>query len=392
MLASPRGKTSFSDLQGVLGFPESKTLEFKAQMPAGTNDEKIKFLAAVTSLANSSGGDLLIGVEATDGMASAITGVEVASVDAEKLRLEHLLSSLVEPRLPNAEIEPVSCGANRYVFAVRTARSWLAPHRVRLDNKFYGRNSSGKYPLDVSQIRDAFLLSGSTVERMRSFRAERLIKIGANKSPFPLSDTAAMVIHVVPFSTFANGEIVDVVAEIANGTVFPVPPGSWGWANRPVANLDGLAVQVASHEGRTLAYSQVFRTGAVEGVLALNHGIDNQNWIVSSQFETDVLTTSGIYINLVSSLDLGAPMFAFLSFIGMKECRFRRRTEFGSGFYDHGPLREDVIALRGVEVHAGREKLENMFRTTFNTVWNAFGLAKSDKYNDKGEWIGPTWL
>ena len=80
MLASPRGKTAFSDLQAILGFPESKTLEFKAQMPAGTNDEKIKFLAAVTSLANSSGGDLLIGVEATDGMASAITGVGVTGV------------------------------------------------------------------------------------------------------------------------------------------------------------------------------------------------------------------------------------------------------------------------------------------------------------------------
>jgi hypothetical protein len=27
-------------------------------------------------------------------------------------------------------------------------------------------------------------------------------------------------------------------------------------------------------------------------------------------------------------------------------------------------------------------------RSSFNTVWNAFGYEKSDKYNTQGEWIG----
>jgi predicted HTH transcriptional regulator len=60
-------------------------------MPARTSDEKIKFLAAVSSLANTAGGDLMVGIEAVDGLAHAIPGIEILNVDAEKLRLEQLL-------------------------------------------------------------------------------------------------------------------------------------------------------------------------------------------------------------------------------------------------------------------------------------------------------------
>ena len=39
---------------------------------------------------------------------------------------------------------------------------------------FYSRNSSGKYPLDVSKLRNLFGLQESVIQRIKNFRVERL--------------------------------------------------------------------------------------------------------------------------------------------------------------------------------------------------------------------------
>src|SRR5437773_200695 len=88
MIPKPTQDIRLGDLESLVGrVPEGKTIEYKREMPAGTRDEKIKFLAAVSSLANTAGGDLLIGVEAKDGVPVAIPGIIAASLDDEKLRL-----------------------------------------------------------------------------------------------------------------------------------------------------------------------------------------------------------------------------------------------------------------------------------------------------------------
>jgi hypothetical protein len=109
MISKPIHDIRFADLNALIGnVAEGKTIEYKREMPAGTRDEKIKFLAAVSSLANSAGGDLLIGVQAKDGIPVAIPGVAFTNLDDEKLRLESLLADCIEPRIPRIEIEPVA--------------------------------------------------------------------------------------------------------------------------------------------------------------------------------------------------------------------------------------------------------------------------------------------
>ena len=58
MISKPVHEIRFADLNALIGtVAEGKTIEYKREMPAGTRDEKIKFLAAVASLANTAGGD-----------------------------------------------------------------------------------------------------------------------------------------------------------------------------------------------------------------------------------------------------------------------------------------------------------------------------------------------
>jgi predicted HTH transcriptional regulator len=80
MIPKPTNDIRLADLESLVGrVPEGKTIEYKRELPAGTREERIKFLAAISSLANTAGGDLLIGVEAKDGIPTGIPGVAVAS-------------------------------------------------------------------------------------------------------------------------------------------------------------------------------------------------------------------------------------------------------------------------------------------------------------------------
>lgn len=101
------------------GVPESRTLEFKRDLPGGANDDKKEFLADVTAFANTLGGDLIYGIDEAGGIASAADGVVVEDKDAAQLRLEQLLRDGVEPRL--ASVRPRSRSAP----SKTCRRSWM---------------------------------------------------------------------------------------------------------------------------------------------------------------------------------------------------------------------------------------------------------------------------
>lgn len=379
----------FADLQALIGqVPESRTLEYKRQMQAQMTPEKIKFLAAVSSLANTAGGDLLIGVDAKNGVPVAIPGITVTNMDAEKLRFEQLLATCIEPRIPRVEIEAVACPSGASVLVIRAHRSWLAPHRVTLNDKFYGRNSGGNYPLDVTELRSAFVLSESAAEKIRTFRNDRLIKIAAGETSFPIPDRPLIVLHVVPFSTFAGVQTIDPVAAVANGHVVPIPIGRWAQGNQSLVNLDGFATIAAPTDGLTHAYAQLFRSGALEAVDMVNHD-GQKSWIASPTFENRIVEALRNYLMFYKAIDAGLPIFIFLSLIGMGRCSFRTPAQFtGSSYYDYGPLRTDVVALPEATVDGEPADIPRIMRSSFNTVWNAFGMAQSDKYDAQGKWIG----
>src|ERR1700747_2720904 len=141
---------SLDDLKRMLRtVRESESLEFKRVVPAKSDKEAIQFLSTVTAFANSAGGDLVVGVDSEDGIATLIPGVPLVGYDGYKLHLERLLASNIEPRMPPVAFHSVECGDNKHVIIIRIPQTWQAPHRVNKDNKFYGRHSSGKYPLDV---------------------------------------------------------------------------------------------------------------------------------------------------------------------------------------------------------------------------------------------------
>jgi hypothetical protein len=113
-------------------------------LPRPTGGVK-EFLAEVSS-ANATGGDLLFGIEEQAGTPTTLTGIQLADVDAQKLRLESMLGDGIDPKLPRVDIHPVALASKpgHYVLILRVQKSWLV-HRVIFKDHghFYSRHSEG---------------------------------------------------------------------------------------------------------------------------------------------------------------------------------------------------------------------------------------------------------
>ncbi|HEX2477628.1 MAG TPA: RNA-binding domain-containing protein, partial [Geminicoccaceae bacterium] len=123
----------------------------------------------------------MYGVEEKDGLPKKLVGIEPENIDAEIQRIDSMLRSGLEPRLPHYDTQLVDLDGKRHVLILRIPQSWSAPHRVTFRDhaKFYARNSTGKYHLDVGELRIAFTASEALGDRIRRFREERLAKIVA---------------------------------------------------------------------------------------------------------------------------------------------------------------------------------------------------------------------
>ncbi|MHB8629023.1 MAG: AlbA family DNA-binding domain-containing protein [Aggregatilineales bacterium] len=178
---------------------EGKKYDYKQQLPGGKDEDKREFLYDVSSFANTVGGHLIFGVDENQGLPTGFPGLPGIDADREKLRLEQLISSGIEPRISGINIVLVTL-KNGPVLVIRIPRSWLAPHVVKLGGifKFYARNSAGKYPLDVSELRMAFLATNSATVNARSFRVDRVAKIMSGETPVALLNSAKLMLHLNP--------------------------------------------------------------------------------------------------------------------------------------------------------------------------------------------------
>jgi len=190
------------------GESENKTLDYKQELPGATDEQKREFLADVSSFANASGGDIIFGIkEAKDehgkntGQPEIVVPMSGINADEAKLRLEEIIRSGISPRI-RVQIRQIDGygDGNNFVLIVRVPKSVASPHVVSYKGsfKFFSRNSAGKYPLDVHELRSAFLATESQAERIKRFREDRLGKIVADEIPVRLSSQQRLVLHLVP--------------------------------------------------------------------------------------------------------------------------------------------------------------------------------------------------
>lgn len=371
MIPRPLDAITQDDLQQLIEnrVNEGKTIEYKQALPGGSDGDKIKFLRAVSSLANTGGGDLIYGVEAPDGIPVAQPGLQEPNKDEIKLRLENLLRDGVEPRIPGIQFRFVSVGEDRAaVLIVRTRESWNAPHRVKLSGHghFYGRNSSGAYPLDVGELRTAFTLSERIAERIRAFRADRLMKIEAGQTPVPIMTAATMIFHLVPLVAFSSSSPIRISFDRNEQGVFS-PLGSSGWSAN--VNLDGYVL--FTDRGRdNNAYTQVFRSGVIEAVAAFQPWEEEKLYLPAAWLEKELIEALPRFTQALINKDVRPPFYVFLSFLKARGYQLATSERFIAR-YDVLTDRDSLI-LPEVEIEQTGFDSAAILRPLFDMLWNAF--------------------
>lgn len=385
MISKSLDAITLDDLHRLLEnrISEGKNIEYKEALPGGSDGEKIKFLKAVSSLANTAGGDLLYGVEAQDGIPEALSGLHQPNEDEIKLRLESILRDGVEPRIPTIQFRFVPVNTNRTIMIVRVRKSWNGPHRVRLAGHahFYGRNSSGAYQLDVGELRTAFTLSAGIAEKIRAFRADRLMKIEAGQTPVPIVTAATMVFHLVPLLAFSSSPPNRISLDANERNAFSTFSHS-GWSTN--VNLDGYVL--FTDRGRdSTAYTQVFRSGLVESVAVFEPREGYPPSLPSGFIEKQVIQALPRFTQALITKDIEPPYFVFLSFLKAKGYQLATAERFLD--------RSDVLAdrdslmLSEVEIEQVGFDAAAVMRPIFDMLWNAFGYEGCNNYNDHGVYI-----
>jgi hypothetical protein len=383
---------------------ELRVIDYKRELPGKKDEDKKEFLRDVCSFANAAGGDLVYGMTENGGIPRELPGFETSDIDAEINRLENSIRDGIEPRISRVRSLPLQLRSGRHALVLRVPRSFSRPHVVTFKGhwRFYARSSAGKYPMDVDEVRRAFVLSENVADRIRAFRADRLGRVVSGDTPAPIGSTGKIVLHVVPISAFDTpASVVDLdirhpplnerllipISIIAQTTdealaevLYSDPTDFW-----PHYNFDGVVCGAQSWEPGT-GYVQLFRTGVIE---AADNGVFVDGHIDLVKLDQGLNRAVHRFLQLLRRLGVEPPIFLMLSLMGVAS------YELAQVPYRYLSMRRLVdrenLVIPEVMVESLEQDLpagQRRMRPLLDSVWNAGGLPRSLHYDESGIWKG----
>jgi hypothetical protein len=277
-----------ADLNGLFkaAVPEQRTIDYKREIQELNDRGRKELLADVSSFANTAGGDLIFGMTERKGVPTGIPGIALPDPDQQILRLDGIIRSGLNPRIRHTS-RAVNLASGQYVLIIRSEQRWYGPHRVifKGDRRFYARTSNGKYELDVTELRNAFLFSNTVTDRISAFRSERVIALENGRSIIPLPDGPVLALHVMPVESFASGRSF---AATGLSAVNLRPMGRLYSGVSARINFEGIIG--VPHGDLPRAYTQVHRNGVIEAVeVGILSGSMNSKLIPSLLFEETIV-------------------------------------------------------------------------------------------------------
>jgi hypothetical protein len=357
---------------------EGRTLDYKEQMNISRDEDKKEFLADLSSFSNASGGDLIIGVCESEGLPKELIGLTVSDTDTEQLRVEQLIRDGIQPRVVGVEFQWVNLSNSKKVLVIRAPRSWNSPHRVTYKghDKFYGRSSAGKYPLDVTELRTAFNRSASIADQIKRFRMDRISAVIAGETPLPFVTTSKIVIHLIPLASFEAGHSMDLKKIYQRK---PSPIAAAGWDVR--YNFDGV-LSYSAASAMCSTYTQYFRNAIIEGVdgRTLNPtstaGGNSSATIPSSDMEGKVEKFVSTQLDILKDAGISTPICVFVTLIGVSGYRMAYSDQSGQSRVTDASyaISRDVLMMPEIIVDDYTVDIRRDLRPVFDAVWNACGL------------------
>lgn len=316
---------------------ESATLEYKQQLPSRGDDDRREFLYDISALANASGGYIVFGIadrrdeqNRPTGIAERIIGLSVDNLSSEISRLENTVRDNIAPRLSGIHFKPIDCDGGT-VLVISVPKSWNAPHMVTFKqvNKFYSRVSTGKYLMNVDEIRASFSQQSILSDRMRDWREQRVGLILSGKGPVRLApvdgiSAPTLVIHVMPATAFSNAGTSaswSLTEQLRLNMFCPSTdsPGSGRY------NGDGnMRWNDVAQKPFAAGYTQVFRNGLIEYVhAAIGHSTKETGLaIIGLRLEVVLIQAYRDARKTLAELGMTDPVYVAVSLLNIATWRF----------------------------------------------------------------------
>lgn len=370
------------DLQSLIDtkYFERKTIDYKVVLPTNKDKDKREFLADVSSFANSSGGDIVYGMSEKGGTPQKMKGVDIEDIDKEVQRLDNMLRDGIEPRITGYTIKPIPLEDAKYMVIVNVRKSWNNPHRVTFnkDYRFFARNSTGKYPLDVSDLRVAFTLSETIADKVRRFREGRIASVYAEEAPVPLIIPMSTVLHLIPYGAFEPAQSCEIFQAHNSPELLKTIHSPYG--GTPRYNFEGVIVCHQNDQGSSTAYTQLYRNGIIEAAEGL---LVREGVIYNPEYEQKLIESLDRYLHTFKQLKIAPPVVIFLTLLGLKGYQMKLHGQSRGTKIDR-----DILIIPEVLIESYDVKPETVLRPCFDTIWNAFGMARSFNYDGNGKWTG----
>ena len=379
----------------TLGVPESRSIEYKLQIPGNSDGEKKEFLADISSFANSSGGFLVYGVDESQGLPTSLPGIAGIDTDREILRLESIIQSGLAPRIPGLFIRSILLSNGAAAILIKVAKSWASPHMVTLGgtSRFYSRNSAGKYQLDVYEIRSAVLATEALSNRIKDFCLDRVNKVIVGDTPVPLPDGAKVILHLIPINYFLSSHPINLAfAEENYYRLSNLSSPNYSSPSSFRINIDGIVTFMVSRDESNLSYTQLFRDGSIEAVshFLLSKERDGQCLIPSIYFEQAIMDNCSRLLGFQRASGIEPPVVIFLTLAGVKGYQmgvsqgvlFQMMPRIANRIIDREIIQSPDVLIENYE----GVDLPALLRPIFDSVWNAAGWVGSINYDERGNW------
>ena len=387
---------NISDLQQLIdnGVGEGKTLEYKSELNFKTADERKEFLADVSSFANCIGGDLIFGISENKenkktNLSFELTGIEIENEDIFKNMLESCIRDSVEPRITDIQYNIINLDNSLKILILRIPASPFSPHRVTFkdSDKFYTRNSSGKYKMDVNELRSAFNHSQELADKIEQYKIDRLANASANRYGWLDDGFPILAYLAIPTSAILRNNIYSI-NELENAITKSEISAFNISSNRQIT-VDGIRLKNAANKicksasYSWTAYGHCSNTGIIELYTTHSFFYENEKIMKPVEIIVDIYNTSRSILEYYRELGVTTPINISCAIIN------------GQGFkipdyFNHNRIvgevdRELIITnsvVEGLSISADdfTKIIFDLAKNILDQLWNASGYESCHLY------------